>query len=82
MHHPKSHAANKKNVKSELQELDTRPITRSGGSAHNSPNIAMEALGFSVAVLTEQDVFFHGHLDLEAEIFSSVTPKHVWPPFP
>lgn len=26
------------------------------GSAHNSPNIAMEALGFSVAVLTE-DVF-------------------------
>ena len=32
VHHPKSHAANKKNVKSESQELDTRPITRSGGA--------------------------------------------------
>ena len=40
----------------------------------------MEALGFSVAVLNRTRCFFHGHLDLEAEIFSSVTPKHVWPP--
>ena len=80
MNHPKSHAAKKKNVKSESQELDTRSITRAGRGSQFSKHSNGSSWFFSSSFYRR--FFVHGHLGLEVEIFSSVTPKHVWPPFP